>query len=259
MSVRTKAVLLNSAPLRESDLLAIFYTLKLGKVRALAKGALRSKKRFLGILLNLNELEIELAPARGKEIEFRLENADLIRSRLALAGNLEKLACAFALAELVEKASPEMEADPAMFQLLNDGMEAVSAQKNHREYFCYFSLKILNRLGYLPALDRCASCGERLEPKTRSLFFSVSHGGFVCQRCARREKHLLPLSAGLSQSLISMSQAGKTRAGRIRLSEKDWLSVLKLLFKFTAWHLEKPISSLSFLVSIRSSLPFTRF
>jgi DNA repair protein RecO (recombination protein O) len=252
MSVRTRAVLLNSAALRESDLLAVFYTLKLGKVRALVKGAKRSRKRFLGIMLHLNELEIELAPLRGREIEFRLENADLVRSRLSLALNLEKLACAFALAELVEKASPEMESDPELFRLLNDGIDAVSTPKSHREAFCQFQLDILNRLGYLPALDRCAGCGGRLEAKLGSLCFSVPRGGFVCQRCAMREKSLLQLSAGLARSLSSISRAGKSLADRIRLAEKDWLPVVNLLFSFTAWHLEKPLSSLGFLADISS-------
>jgi len=245
MSVRTKALLLNSIPVRESDLLLVLFTEKLGKVRGLAKGALRSKKRFLGTLLNLNELEIELAPARSREIDYRLENADLLKSRLALSREPERLACALVLAELIERASPELSPEPLLYRLLAQGIENISVRKNFREYFLHSLLSELARLGYMPSLNTCAIDALKLEPKMKDYLFSIERGGLVCGRHAGGAG-LKRISPGLAQSLRAISREGG-RSLRVRLSEKDWVAAVNLFFEFTAWHLERPLLSMLFL------------
>jgi len=252
VEIRTRALLLNSAPIRESDLLLILFTEELGKIRALAKGALRSKKRFLGALLNLNELAIELSPARGKEIEFRLELADIIKSRFGLSRDPARLACACALAELAERAAPDLQPSFELYQLLGKSLDAISTVKNFREYFIYFLLKILDSLGYLPSLENCAMCGKSLPEKPKTFRFSIGRGGFVCESCAGSEKPLIAVSPSLAQSLRAMNRLSLKPAGRLRISEKDWLAAIDLMFKFVAWHLERPIQSLGFLRDLKT-------
>jgi len=247
VEIRTRALLLNSAPIRESDQMLILFTEELGKVRALAKGALRSKKRFLGALLNLNELAIELAPARGKEIEFRLELADIIKSRYGLARDPVRLACAYALAELAERAAPDLQPSFELYRLLEKSLDTICTVKNYREYFIYFLFKILEDLGYLPSLENCAVCGKPLGEKPKTYRFSIGRGGFICESCARGEKPLLSISPSLAQSLRAMNRLSFKQAGRIRISEKDWVAAIDLIFKFAAWHLERPLLSLGFL------------
>ena len=252
MSVRTKALLLNSVALRESDFWAVLFTEKLGKVRALAKGALRSKKRFLGALLNLNELQIELSTLKGGDIDFRLENADLFHSRFDLARDPERLACAYTLAELVERTSPELSADPELYRLLADGIADIAGRKNYREYFFYYLLKILGNLGYPPSLETCAICGKKLGARMRNYLFSIERGGFVEETHAGLKKGTVHVAPSLAQSLRAISRAGAKGSIRVRLSAKDWAAGVKLFLGFTAWHLEKPLLSLSFLSNFSS-------
>jgi len=253
MLIRTKALLLNSTPSRESDLLLVFFTEKMGKLRASAKGALRSKKRFVGALLNLNELEIELAATLGKEIEFRLDHAEIIKSRFGLAKNPERLACACALAELLEKAAPDTEPAPRLYELLAAGIDSIQKAKNFRGYFIYFFLQIISRLGYQPVLESCVKCRKKHSAKAKQFYFSAKRGGMVCENCEGAEKNLLPVSLSLGRSLIAISNPDLKKAVRVRLSEKDWRAAIDLLFKFSAWHLEKPVNSLEFLMQFQKN------
>jgi len=250
MLVRTKALLLNSMPMRESDLLLLLFTEKLGKLRAAAKGAQRSKKRFVGALLNLNELEVELAATLGKEIEFRLDHAEIIKSRFELAKKPERLACAYALAELLEKAVPDTEPAPQLYDLLAGGIDSIQKSKNFRGYFIYFFLQIISRLGFQPVLETCAKCRKKHPAKAKKFYFSVKRGGMVCENCEGAEKNLFPVSLSLGRSLIAISNPDLKKAVRVRLSEKDWRAAIELLFKFSAWHLEKPVNSLEFLIQL---------
>jgi DNA repair protein RecO (recombination protein O) len=250
MLVRTRALLLNSWVARESDLILTLLTPELGRVRAAAKGALRSKKRFVGALLNLNELEVELASTLGKEIEFRLDHAEIVKSRMALASDPARLACAAALAELVEKAAPDAEPNPTLYNLLDAGIGATGKTRNFREHFIYFFLQIISRLGYQPVLESCAKCHKKHAAKAKKFVFSVKRGGLVCEDCESAEKNVFPVSLSLGRSLIAISNPDLKKATRVRLSPKDFAAAVDLLSKFSAWHLEKPVNSLEFLLKL---------
>lgn len=247
MLIRTKALLLNSTPVRESDLLLILFTEKFGKIRAAAKGALRSKKRFVGALSNLNELEIELYSTLGKEIEFRLDHAQIIKSRMGLAKDPVRMACAGVLAELAEKAAPELEPTPQLFELLAAGIDSIGKARNFREYFIYFCLRVLSQLGYQPVLDSCVKCGKNHASMVKQFYFSAKRGGFICDSCQGKEKNLLPVSLSLGRSMAAISNPDLEKAVRVRFSKNDWLSAIEMLFDFSSWYLEKPVNSLKFL------------
>ncbi len=247
MRIKTKAILLNSLPTRESDLILSFFTQKLGKARLLAKGALRSKKRFLGILLHLNELKIELELSKSPEFPFRLSQADLLSSHWELAGEPLRFASAYALAELCERASPELEPDKELYLLLASGLEQIQKEKNSPALLFYYLLKIFSHLGYLPGLKFCVICEAPLSAQNDKYLFSIKRGGLVCSKCAQKEKALKEFSSPLIPSLRAMSRLKPQQAKKIVLKKQDLISGLELFSRFSSWHLEKPILSLEVL------------
>jgi len=248
MQIRTQALILNSSPIQESNLLLVLFTERLGKLRALAKGALKSKKRFLGILLHLNQLEVELSPSPGSEVKFLLSQAELIKSRLSLAQNPVRLSSASALCELLEKALPELEPVPKLFQTIDRAIDQIQFQPNFQSYFFYCLLKILAQLGYLPALESCPVCGEKIPQRPKAFLFSLAMGGFLCPKCSRQKKNLIELPLALGQTLRAFPKLKLNKIAQLKLTAQQWSSLLKLFSAFTAWHLEKPILSLQFLM-----------
>jgi len=254
MWLRTNAILLSSSPIGESDLLLIFFTEKLGKIKAIAKGALKSQKRFLGILLNLNQLEIELLSTHSGELGYLLNLASLVKSRLSLSQNPERLASAYALSELIEKSLPELEPEPILFELLESGLDGILEARDFEEQIFYYLLRFLEQLGYLPSLDFCAICGKKLLSRQSRYFFSISKGGFTCESCRKKSgKSLREIPAGFAQALRAIRRLSPGRPGRIRLSPKDWNLGIELFNDFIAWQMEKPLSSLNFLRQMESA------
>ncbi len=248
MWIRTKAIILFSSPVGESDLLLVLFTEKLGKIRAMAKGALRSRKRFAGILLNLNLVRIELIPSRRSESGYLLNLAEPVKSRFSLSKEPERLASAYALAELIEKATPELAPDPALFHLLEASLDQLGDSKNFRETLFYFLLQILDQLGYPPSLDCCASCGKKIAAGASRCFFSVNKGGLVCEDCRVKNKNLAQeIPAGFGRTLRALKRSDPAKASRVRISNKDWRLGLELFRDFISWHPGKSMLSLGFL------------
>ena len=252
MQIRTQALILNSSPIQESSLLLVLFTERLGKLRALARGALKSKKRFLGILLHLNQLEVELSPSPSSEVKFLLNQAHPIKSRLSLAQNPARLCSASALGELIEKALPELEPCPKLFQAIEQAIDQVQFQPNFPSYFFYYLLKILAQLGYLPALESCPVCGKKISQRPKTFLFSLAMGGLLCPKCSEQKNSLIELPLALGQTLRAIPQLKPQRIAQLKLTAQQWSLLLKLFSEFTTWHLEKPILSLQFLIEFSS-------
>ena len=83
-----KAVIIKTQDFKENDKLVWLYTEKLGKITAIAKGAKRSKSKFLSITLPLCYGEYMVY--KGKNL-YTLQEGKLINSFQGLLSNLDKL------------------------------------------------------------------------------------------------------------------------------------------------------------------------
>lgn len=75
--LKGEAITLNSFDFQESDRIITFFSKELGKRRAIAKGARRSKKRFVGNLEPLSHINF-ICHFNQKTGLLRLEEANLI-------------------------------------------------------------------------------------------------------------------------------------------------------------------------------------
>lgn len=240
--------MLNNSPVGESDLLLIFFTDRLGKVQVIAKGALRSHKRFMGILLSLNHLELELIPTRVRETGYFLNLASLKKSRFSISQNPERLGAGYALAELIEKSLPELSPEPILYELLESGLDRIQSARNFREELFYYLLRFLEQMGYLPSLDFCSVCGAKLKFEDAHYYFSVRKGGYVCGNCQRKpDKSLREISAGFAKTLKALRRLAPSKPAQIRLLEKDYRFGLELFNDFITWQIGASLKSLVFL------------
>jgi DNA repair protein RecO (recombination protein O) len=69
---KASAVILNSLDYSESDRILTFYTLEHGKITGIAKGARRSRKRFVGNIEPASRIDL---------VFFHSDKSALVRSR----------------------------------------------------------------------------------------------------------------------------------------------------------------------------------
>src|ERR1700739_1222398 len=101
MAVLTsEAVVLRTWPVHEADLIVSFFSRDYGKMRGVAKSALKSRKRFGGALEPMTQAPAWFLERPGQELA-RLDQLEIVRSPLALPVDATRLAVLSFYAEVL--------------------------------------------------------------------------------------------------------------------------------------------------------------
>jgi DNA repair protein RecO (recombination protein O) len=179
----TSAIVIKTLDYGESDRIVAFYTPDFGKVKGIAKGAKKSKRRFSNALELLTLSRLIFFDKRESDL-VRIEGCDIVDSFPAIREDIRKIAFGCYLVELVDEMTPEREANPDLFNMLKAFLSILCDSGAEAQILRIFEIRLLSLLGYRPGLDRCLHCDETLE-HTGEVFFSVTKGGLLCERCSR--------------------------------------------------------------------------
>jgi len=177
----SEAVVLRTWPVHEADLIVSLFTRDYGKIRGVAKSALRSRKRFGGALEPMTVARAWFAERPRQELA-RLDQLEVIRSPLSAPVDQARLAVLCFFAEVVEEALPEHDPQDAIFRLLNSVLEHTTAVASDTIQpwmaLTYFSLWMTRLMGLLPDIAHCTVCGEALHAGEVS--FNAHADGLFC-------------------------------------------------------------------------------
>lgn len=190
----SEAVVLRTWPVHEADLIVSFFTRDYGKMRGVAKSALRSRKRFGGALEPMTIARAWFAEKPKQEL-VRLDQLEIIRSPLAQPVDAVRLAVLSFYAELLDEALPEHDPQETVFRLLLSVLDQTvsaplpaappqpSAQQSSGPSgpwmpLTYFSLWMTRLMGLLPDLAHCIVCGEALQ--AGETWFNSHTDGLLC-------------------------------------------------------------------------------
>jgi DNA repair protein RecO (recombination protein O) len=177
MSVLTsEAVVLRTWPIQESDLIVSFFTRDYGKVKGVAKSALRSRRRFGGALEPTTVARAWFAERPRQEL-VRLDQLEIIRSPLSAPVDATRMAVLSFFAEVLDEALPEHDPQETVFRLALAVLEQTTVEQPWMP-LTYFSLWITRLMGLLPDIGRCTACGEPLIAGQTS--FNAQADGLFC-------------------------------------------------------------------------------
>ena len=206
--LKTPAIVLKSRKWGEADRIVTFFTLKLGKLRGVARGARRLKNRFGSALEPFVHCDLVLFEKHGDAL-YRITHADICHSFHTLRDSLETIASAARLANLAGAITADGDAVPRIFQALLDGFGAITESNDPTYTAALYEMEILRFAGYLPHLERCNTC-QSLK-NGGAWFFSPRSGGTVCARCVEREPVpclvLSPACLAFFRQALRMNQA----------------------------------------------------
>lgn len=169
----SEAIVLRTWPMQESDLLISLFTRDLGKVRGVAKAALKSRRRFGGSLEPMTHVRAFYAERPRQEL-VRLDRFELVASPLAQPVDYARAAALALYAEVLEDALPDHDPQDAIFRLTLAALEQTRVDACWMP-LTYFLLWTTRLIGWLPEVDRCAECGEELAGSP-AYFHSVVDG-----------------------------------------------------------------------------------
>ena len=244
---QTPAVILHTTPYSESDLIVTLYTLDFGKVKGIAKGAKRSRKRFgnrleIGSHVSVTYFEKESAGL------VRLSNCELIRTFSGLREDIHKLAWASYFIELVSEMTAEKIENKPLFRLLVAFLSLVDKGILREEIQRVFEIRFLSHLGYRPQLDHCTRCHKNAAGE--KFFFGPREGGVICSSCAANLPSLIPVSLGTVKTLLLAQILPLDKVGRISFSPQSLKESRALLSSFLRQYLVKELNSKKFLEQI---------
>ncbi|MEE9614001.1 MAG: DNA repair protein RecO [Thermodesulfobacteriota bacterium] len=260
-SFKTEAVVLNSIDYGESDRILTFYTPGDGKMSGIAKGARRSRRRFVGNLEPPSHISLMYYHKPGAGM-VRVEAASLVDGFSGLKADIEGLARASYLLELVSEMTGEGQANPALFELLvgflrvMDGWDG-RAERDGRgaggeSLLRFFEIKLLSILGYMPHLEGCVVCRGGTDGPGRTVF-SSEKGGMVCGGCARGLTETVPLSAGTARFLAMAARLDMDKLTRLVPDPALLREGERVLTRFIRHQTGKELKTVKFMEKLRAA------
>lgn len=209
--IKTKAIVVNNRRYGESDLVVTLLTEDHGMVSGLARGAMRSRKRFAGSLepFTLVELQCVLKP----EGLARLDGADIVNPHRGLMADLDRINAASCLMELATLVEPPATERGEAFRTAAAGLRALEEYGRPFELLAVYMLRYLAVAGFSVHTGTCSACGGRMTGGGASY---RGGEGLVCAKCAGTGA--MALSPGLTAFIRSAQAVEESKAARLRLT-----------------------------------------
>ncbi|MBI5810513.1 MAG: DNA repair protein RecO, partial [Deltaproteobacteria bacterium] len=244
-----------------------FYTSDYGKLKGIAKGARRSRKRFVGNLEPPSHIRLIFFQGLGELV--RVEDAGLIDGFNGLKNDIEKFSPACYLLELVSEMTREGQSQSTVFGLLTGFLKMLEEGGRDEAVMRFFEIRLLTLLGYLPYLEGCVVCrtrfvnaasGSASRPprgeaagRGRGLYFSSEKGGAVCRRCSYGSDGLLPVMHGTARFLSTAARLDAGQLGRLKPDEAFLREAEAILNDFIRHQIGKELKTRRFLYKMRNA------
>ncbi|MES2393508.1 MAG: DNA repair protein RecO [Acidobacteriota bacterium] len=206
-----EAIVLRTWPFHEADLLVSLFTREQGKVKGVARHAMKSRRRFGGALEPATYVRAHYTE-RPKQELVRLDQFEILWSPLTAPVDLLRMAGLQLVTEVLEEVMPELAPEDNVFRL---AMTALTAMESGKVWLpvTYFCLWMNRLMGWMPELGHCSLCG--LDLRGQTVWWSPTADGVTCYDDRR------PNSRALSAESVAESyRMARTPLGDL-LSE-DW-------------------------------------
>jgi len=251
-SFKTEAIVLKSINYGESDKIVTFFTKDFGKLKGIAKGARRSRKRFQNALNLFTHIRLIFFEREGMGL-VRADGCDILYTFPKIREDLKKILYANYFLELINEMSTEKEANLNAYDLLLWSLSMLDQAEAKEEWLRIFEIKILSIFGYRPNIKRCNVCKKALDEfKEISFYFSQEKGGLICERCIGGLNDLSSISLGTLRMIEKVSEMDLEEVKRIKFSSQSLEEVKDILPKFIQYHLGKGLKTLKVLKEIQS-------
>ena len=157
--VTTNAIVLKSMRWGEADRILTFFSLRLGKVRGIARGARRMKSRFGGMLEPFSSVNLTLFDKRNDGLAS-VSQVDSLESFISLRENLDHIWAASCMVALVDGVTADRDPSPTIFHTLLEGLRSLARTDDPGLLTLIFQIQVLGQSGFQPQIDQCASCGR---------------------------------------------------------------------------------------------------
>ncbi len=199
MITKTEGIVLKEFRFKETSKILTLYTLKHGKIQAMARGAYRPKSQLIANTQTFSYNEYQLY--KGKNFYY-INQGDIIDSFYSIRENIDRLMYGSYLLELMDLSTMEEERNEKLFFLLLKGLSVLSKlDRGFIRFILAYELKFISFLGYKPLLDRCVNCGSK---DLSIIKFSIEKGGIICKKCFSQDNFCENMNINMYKAMKSL-------------------------------------------------------
>lgn len=244
LETATPAIVMHARVFGESDKIVTFLTRDLGKLSGIAKGAKRSKRRFVNVLEPFTHVRLSVRQRPSSDLAFVVA-CELLDAHYGFTRDLERFAFASYVVELTDRMVRGREAGRETYELVRDTLALLDRDRGRAEpgLLRAFELHLLRLTGYEPVLDRCRRCAAGLDGMA-SMYVHPARGGVLCGTCRGEGRAYVTSRATLAR-LIELQSADLATAEpeSFVLAPGAAAEARAILRSFLAGNLSAPLAS----------------
>ncbi len=243
---RTQAVVLGHVEYGEADRILKLFTYEKGKITAIAKGVRKIRSRKAGHLEPFTRVNLFLAKGRNLDIVTQAETVD---PYMGLRKDLERVAYASYVVEVLDRFTYEEGQNSKMFRLLTDTLSRLEGHENLATVVHYYEIRMLDLLGFRPQLFECIDCGREILPEDQ--YFSPLVGGVVCPRCGGGRAEAWKISTDVLRYLRHLQRSRWKTLETLVLPTKTEAGLAALMDRYFTYLLERKLNTPNFLREVQ--------
>lgn len=250
----TDAIVLSTRDHGESDRLVMFHSAKFGRLRGIAKGARKSKKRFSNVFEPCSLVSLE---CRERNSYIWIEACKLVEPYMPMRADIEKWGYAALFSEIILEMVPEGEPHPGPFLLHKETLERLERDKDPQNVLLLSMLRFQILMGHMPALDECGICRCSLKAAT-NWFWQPADGKLLCGNHFCPDSSYISVDTGTLALINFMREIPLDKIWRLRMRREMRAPLLTGLLDWFCHHARKEIKSIRVLEQILPSCGFSR-
>ncbi|MBQ3337686.1 MAG: DNA repair protein RecO [Selenomonadaceae bacterium] len=192
-----EAVVLKTDDFGDANRVVTLFTKEFGKLEANAYGCRRARSPLSGATQMFNHISAEIS--RGSKVDT-IREADILNFYDALTKDLERLAYASLLFEIVNRMTFPRQRELETFELLTNSLPALNS-RNPRIAALIGACQFMETSGVQLNFSRCVHCGVEIDGDAG---ISLLDGGAVCMNCLDAAQDARPYPEALRKTFETM-------------------------------------------------------
>jgi DNA repair protein RecO (recombination protein O) len=238
-ALTSEALILRGRDYGEADRILVVLTKDRGKLSLIAKGVRKPKSHLKAASQLFCHSRISVSGGRGSSGLGVLSQGEVLDSLMELRLDLDKIACASYVGEMIDLALPREKPNEEMFLLALTTLTLLSMTDEYFLVLQWFNLRLLAILGYRPRLDACVQCGRGL--RQAEFLLAPDRGGLICKSCAKRPAP--PVSGAVIAILDKFLNWDIRSLLKLRLNRETKLMLENAVYAYLDYYLERSVKA----------------
>jgi len=236
---KAQGIVLNKRDLRETSIIADFYTKEFGKISGILKGIRTEPEKFASNLEPFSLNEIIFYRKTNSSLHL-VSQADKLDNFTLVRQSIERTSTAGFMVELINSIMQPEDKNEEVFNLALASLKELETNYNPEKIATIFKIKMLSLSGFKPHFDSCVSCMDKIMGQSK---FSLSLGGLLCPRCMPKDPGSRSIFRGTIATVLHIERNSFTSSLNLGMNPQIKKELDLILNSFLNFHLGRELKS----------------